>query len=267
MHVITDNWFTSLTHHPHAPRRLFIFPFAGGGPASFRQWAGLFPATDILVACLPGRENRSAEPIVTSMDELIAALLPAIAPLLDREFYFLGYSMGGTVAFELTQALKQHGLPQPKHFFVGACQPPDTPPISQRLHLLSDEQLLRELDELGGLPQSAPEEIKQMILPALRADLSLLARYPSPIRPPLYVPISAFCATADALVTRKNMQRWRDKTVMHFKLHDIEGGHFFLHTQRHLLAEIMTAEMPQAYIEPELLAPELAAPLSMRIAK
>jgi len=263
MHVINDNWFTSLSTLPHAPRRLFIFPFAGGGPASFRQWAGLFPATEILVTCLPGRENRRTAPAVTSMDELISALLPAIAPLLDREFYFLGYSMGGTVAFELAQALKQHGLSQPKHLFVGACQPPDIPPISQRLNLLSDEQLLRELDEVGGLPQAAPAEIKQMILPALRADLSLLARYPLHIRPPLGVPISAFCGTADTLVTRKNMQGWRDKTIMHFRLHDIEDGHFFHHSQRHLLAEIMTASMSPIYA----VAPDLAEPHSMRIAK
>ena len=85
--------------------RVFCFPHAGaGGSSLYRGWgANLCPAVP------PGREGRYLEPPIDRMEALIAALEPAIAPLLDRPFAFFGHSMGAGVAFELTRALRRSG--------------------------------------------------------------------------------------------------------------------------------------------------------------
>ncbi|KAF3996557.1 thioesterase II family protein [Glaciimonas immobilis] len=236
-------WFTHLSNHAQANGRLFTFPFAGGGPSVYRHWPELLPSLEIFAACLPGRESRINEPHVTSMDALMAQLLPAIVPLLDRDFFFYGHSMGALVAFELAHALKQQGLRQPKCLLIGACQSPNITPNSHRLNTLPDAQFFRALSTYGGLPEGLANsaELQQLILPTLRADLSIPASYRFSANPPLTCPIIAFCGESDMMVTKQNMSGWRDMTSASYFLHEMPGDHFFLHPQRiHLLEMIKT---------------------------
>ncbi|MGS0741622.1 thioesterase II family protein [Glaciimonas sp. GG7] len=239
----SDYWFTCLSSNDgRAKPRLFVFPFAGGGTSTYRQWPELLPSVEIVAACLPGREKRIAEPRLTAMDALIAELLPAIAPLLDRDFFFYGHSMGALVAFELTQALRRQGLRQPKSLLVGACQSPDITPGSHRLNALPDAQFITALSAYGGLPAGFAESVvlQQLILPTLRADLAIPASYRYADNQPLACPIVAFCGTHDLMVSKQNMQGWHDKTSASFTLHTLPGDHFFLHPQRTRLLEIIT---------------------------
>jgi len=72
--------------------RLFCFHHAGGGASSYRNWQTHFESLNIEVVPiqLPGRENRIAEPCVTSVSALTAAMIEELQPYLDRPYSLWG---------------------------------------------------------------------------------------------------------------------------------------------------------------------------------
>ena len=93
---------------PHAGQRLFCFPHAGVGPSVFRGWADQLAAVaEVCLIQLPGREGRLRETPLTSISELMPALIEDMTPLLDRPFAFYGHSLGATIAFECARNLRR----------------------------------------------------------------------------------------------------------------------------------------------------------------
>jgi hypothetical protein len=82
--------------NPSARMRLFCLPYAGGGASVYRSWPGSFPK-EIEVCCvqLPGRENRLAESLFSSIDPLVETMAQALSNAFDRPFALFGHSMGG----------------------------------------------------------------------------------------------------------------------------------------------------------------------------
>ncbi len=94
--------------------RLICLPYAGGGASVFAALRRHAPDwLDVLPVQLPGRENRIGEPAIAAMPDLVTALTGALAPVLDRPYALLGYSVGARIAFCLTRALARAGLPPP----------------------------------------------------------------------------------------------------------------------------------------------------------
>ncbi len=61
--------------------RLFCFPYAGGAAAAFRMWPAFLPDTVELCGVQPpGRENRISEESIADVHDLVARLLPSLAP-------------------------------------------------------------------------------------------------------------------------------------------------------------------------------------------
>lgn len=70
-----------------AKKRLFCFPYAGGGASIYRLWGSLLPSDVELYAIeLPGRVHLR-EPPAKNMKELIDILYAEILPLLDKPFF------------------------------------------------------------------------------------------------------------------------------------------------------------------------------------
>ena len=167
------------------------------------------PEVLICPARLPGRENRAAEPPLRTMTELVAALADAIHPYLDLPFAFFGHSMGAVVAFELAELLRQRNQPMPKALFVSGARAPRfrrgwTPPPDP-----SDDELLREL-----VPEALEDqELRQIVLPALRADTALYRNYVYQERPPLDCPIHAYGGASDPNVKLEHLEAWQEHTA------------------------------------------------------
>jgi surfactin synthase thioesterase subunit len=92
-----------------AQRRLFVFPHAAAGASAYRLAAYLPDAVEVCTVQLPGRENRLAEPALTSLDDAVAALAPLIADHTDLPYAFFGHSMGSLIAFETARRLRALG--------------------------------------------------------------------------------------------------------------------------------------------------------------
>jgi medium-chain acyl-[acyl-carrier-protein] hydrolase len=209
---------------------VFCFSFAGGGASFFRGRVALAPRNITLCGVqYPGREERMAERPYTSLPELIAAAADALLPHLDTPFALFGHSMGALVAYELAQELRERRAPLPRHLFVSGTPAPhigDDPPV----YNLPEEEFITAVRRFGGLPPEVLQspELLRLLLPRMRADLTVTGTYQGPKHPPLSCPITAFTGRDDAIVSVADVDAWRDYTTAAFRLEVFDGGHFFI---------------------------------------
>lgn len=232
------------TPNPAATRRLFCFPFAGGGATAFRGWQAGLPDVEVVALQLPGRERRLREEPLRSVDELVPRLDEAIAGLVDLPFAFYGHSMGAVAAFELARRLRQQSLPMPQHLFLAARGAPQLERKAPPYDELSDLEFVDEINRrYGGIPVAIlrEPELMKLFLPAIRADFSILESYKYVEGPPLDCPITAFGGALDKEIKTAAIQGWQQQTTGPFVFHEIPGDHFFLHTYRDQLLETVRA--------------------------
>ena len=241
------NWFVSSGSRPQAAVRLFCLPYAGAGASAFRRWQDVIgPDVEVLPVQLPGRENRiSEDPRFT-----VADVAAAIAERADRPYAVYGHSMGGRVGFEVVRELRRAGGELPLRLYVGGARAPHVtaPSVFDGLSQVDDEELLRRLGEGGGLPAEllAHPELVELLLPLLRADFGRVDSYRYLPGDPLPVPIVAFSGRHDRAVTREQSAAWGEHTDAGFTLHEIDGGHFFLHDQLPELLAAIRADLADA---------------------
>jgi medium-chain acyl-[acyl-carrier-protein] hydrolase len=214
-------------------RRLFCLPYAGGTPAVYRAWSKLLPAdVDVAAVALPGRTPGSAEPLLCSIDEIVAVLLPEVqAAATDLPYALFGHSMGALVAFELAVALEATAGPGPDCLFVSGRRAPDEPHRSSFIHDLPDDAFLDALDRsYGGVPDAVrlEPELLALLLPALRADVRTFETYAplsdARVRCPVHV-----CGGADDTRPRPDQLRgWQRVADQEISVDLFPGGHFYL---------------------------------------
>ncbi|SIR79179.1 thioesterase domain-containing protein [Micromonospora avicenniae] len=224
------NWFVSAGGRGVAPVQLFCLPYAGAGASAFRRWqAGLGPGVEVLPVQLPGRENRITEdPRFQVVD-----VARAIAERATGPYAVYGHSMGGRLGFEVVRELSREGRPLPFRLYVGGARAPHVtaPSLFDGLSRVDDDELLRRLGQGGGLPAEVLEhpELVELLLPLLRADFGRVDSYRYIPGDPLPVPIVAYSGRHDRAVTREHSEAWGRHSAVGFTLHEISGGHFFLH--------------------------------------
>jgi surfactin synthase thioesterase subunit len=215
--------------------RLFCLDCAGGNALSYLPWQEhLDPSVEICAIQLPGRGARLAEAPITSMRTLIQALAGAIAPRMDLPFAFFGHSLGALLAFELTRYCQLRYMTLPRRLFVSGCNAPRYRDPPRGLHRLPDEELILELDHYGGTPPELLQhrELMAMVLPAVRADFSLVDAYEYRSSLPLQVPITALAGRHDPHMTPEQALGWASETKGTFHIEWFEGDHFFVHSER-----------------------------------
>lgn len=216
--------------------RLFCFPYAGGGASIYRNWTEeLHSEFEVWWVQWPGRENRIRERPLTSVQELVSALVDGIAPWLDRPYAFYGHSVGAKVAFETIRALRRNRQSEPCHLFVGASRAPQLPWPYAPLHLLEEQEFIRQIQKrYGGVPREILEdaELRALLIPTLRADVQLMETYRYTQEAPLDCAITAFGGSTDYTIEPSALEAWGEQTSGSFRLHTLPGDHFFLHSAR-----------------------------------
>ena len=245
-----NSWVKCPKPNPQAKLRLFCFPYAGGWSLSFRTWSDNLPTTiEVCPIELPGRGTRSSEAPLTQLKPLIERLAQALLPQLDRPFAFFGHSMGGLVCFELARFLRQNYGLIPSHLFVSGRGAPQLPRQEPPIHGLPEPEFIEELRRLNGTPEAvwAHPELRELLLPALRADFAILETYVYTPAPPFDWPITAFGGLQDLEVSCEELEAWRVQTSASFSLRMIPGDHFFLHSGKTFLFQLLSQEL-QNYV-------------------
>ena len=103
---------------------IFIFPYAGGGASSFKNWGRHFKNSGVYFAQYPGRENRFSEKAIKDIRELVEELFKAMKTVFDftSPYYLFGHSMGTKIVYELALKIKESGLPNPEGLIISAIE-------------------------------------------------------------------------------------------------------------------------------------------------
>ncbi|MBT6276070.1 MAG: thioesterase [Chromatiales bacterium] len=149
------------------------------------------------------------------------------------------------VVFELARELRQRGHDGPAFLFASGASAPQVPRDDEPLHGLSDDELVRQLSErYGGIPPQVleNEELLALVLPALRADLTLIETYVCREVEPLSCPLLAYAGVDDQRVTPEKLERWQEMTTGEFSSRLFPGDHFYLNGGRDdLIAAVLQA--------------------------
>lgn len=129
----------------------------------------------------PGREERLSEPFLTTVSEMADTIAAEILTLGTRPMTLFGHSMGAAIAYEVTARLERTGV-VPQALVVSG-QPAPHRRKRSALHRASDEDLLADIDRIGaagsGLLRQDPE-LRDLLLPMIRADYQVIETYESP---------------------------------------------------------------------------------------
>jgi medium-chain acyl-[acyl-carrier-protein] hydrolase len=241
--VKSSSWFVCPQDNPNAEFRLFIFPYAGGSPAAFSKWT--IENIECWIAHYPGRGARHSKPLIKNIPSLVEQFSQAIHPLWDKPFAFFGHSMGALIAFELIRAMRKNNLPQPKLLFVSACGAPHIPDPHPPIHTLPDDGFLAALKKLNGVPSELVRqpEAMQLLLPIVCADFEAIETYQHTSDHPLDIPIVAIGGSNDPRVSWERLEGWSAQTNTGFKSHYFDGGHFFIHTEKDSILDLIETEL------------------------
>ncbi|TLS42959.1 thioesterase [Streptomyces montanus] len=211
---------------------LVCVPHAGAGPGVYRAFAQrLAPQIALRLVNLPGRESRIGEPALGDVPRVVQAVLPRLVPHLRGRFALWGHSMGGFVAFELARVLEARFGLRGEALVVSGCQAPQSPErtaLPQR-RLMTDDELWQSAAALNGIPEevSRNRDLRELLLPTLRADFAVFETYEYRAGPTLSFPLHAFAGQEDPEASATDMKAWEQETRAACTLTELPGGHFF----------------------------------------
>jgi surfactin synthase thioesterase subunit len=242
-----DSWLLPLRPQPRARRRLYCFPFAGGGIAPYARWVPLLPDDIELVGVqLPGRENRIGDAPQTRFDTLLAQLVDALAQHRDgRETIFFGHCAGAMLAYECARALHETTAATPASLLVSAAPAPSRWDNRRMTYDLGGKDPLVVFSELGAIPRELVDDpdLAAHVRAVLYADTAVYRSYRPDSRPPLPLPIRAFAAERDTLVAPAEMGHWQHHTTRPLRVHRYDGTHFSILDGRSALLGLVLAEL------------------------
>lgn len=239
----------SLSPRPMATLRLLCLPFAGAGAGAFRGWADSLPThVEAFAAQLPGREDRLGEQPIVEWQDMLDALADCVAELHPQPTAIFGHSLGGLAGFELARRMQRDAGAPLVHVFVSARPWPGFPaPSLAPLWSAGDDALLAGMAQrFGALPASLSHpDIRDVVLPALRADLRLLDDHRHAPGPPLACPLTVFAGAHDPGTSGDSLTGWQSETASTFSLESFDGGHFFIESHRRELLAAIATRLPQ----------------------
>lgn len=243
-----NRWLACPRPNPDAKLRLFCLPYSGATASIYFPWADVLPSyIEVCPMQLPGRGPRLSEPLATRCAPAVTALAEGLLPYLNKPFALFGHSMGALLGFELTRQLRRTGAPLPVQLFASGHGAPHLPDRNPPLHALPEPEFLVKLRELNGTPEEvlAHDELRNLVLPILRADFAVCETYVYAAEPPLPCPISAYSGLGDDYVNREELEGWREQTSAAFMLRMFPGDHFYLNTARPYLLQALARELDQ----------------------
>ncbi|WP_030737715.1 thioesterase II family protein [Streptomyces sp. NRRL S-31] len=210
---------------------LVCLPFAGAGASFFRPWSQLNDALDVLPLQLPGRERLIDAAPYREVGEATEGLFRDLVTQLGerRRIALFGHSLGAVLAYELAHRVRAAPELELVRLFVSGSPEPGTP-RPRRATGLPDDAFLARVSEFAGYSHEALDdpEMRELILPTLRADVALHESYTPSTDLPLDAPVTSVRGTHDTLVGSDDAAGWAKVAGREFEYVEIPGGHMYL---------------------------------------
>jgi surfactin synthase thioesterase subunit len=237
----------------HPAARILCLPHAGGAASTYNQWHRLVPPdVEVCAIELPGRGSRFKDAALTSMAAVVEHVSALTEPLMDVPYVLLGHSMGAVVALEL--ARRRCGTSRPPHALVVAgCRAPYLPrPHAKPLSELPDEELVRELSRLEGLPLAMLQmpNFMKTFLPTIRADLRCREQWRDDMRQ-VNIPIHVLGGRGDTAVPHADMEAWKVYSARPIRLRMFDGGHFFVRENQAQVVDYLATQVLRPTRQPQ----------------
>ncbi|MFF0285054.1 thioesterase II family protein [Streptomyces sp. NPDC005262] len=227
---------------------LICLPFAGAGASFFTPWQGQAPAgLTILPVQLPGREKRFAEPAYASAAEAVDDAYAQVTAVLGgtgRRAAVFGHSMGAVLAYELAHRLEREPGIRLEALFVSGSAGPWTA-RSDRAGGLPENEFVARVRSFAGYAHPALEnpEMRELLLPSLRADVQLHESYRPASERPLAVRVVSVRGRTDTLVGAAGAAEWGSATNGKLTVAELDGGHMYLADRPGALLELIATEL------------------------
>lgn len=235
-----ERWVRRFRDSDRCQTKLVCFPHAGGSASAYRTWPlGLPSDIGVLGVRYPGREDRLGDPFPSGLEALADDIADALGELARHQLVLFGHSMGASVAQEVALRFRERGCP-PAALCVSGRRPPHALDGARR-YFGTDEEIIADIvrfDPSRAVILADPD-LREVVLPAVRADLRLVDDYRGGHRPRLECPVYGFTGDSDPEVTPDQMRGWADMTHDAFRLRVLPGGHFYLRDEEAaLLADL-----------------------------
>jgi surfactin synthase thioesterase subunit len=223
------SWFYVPQARPWHALKLVCLPYAGAPAAAYREWGALVPEhVEVHAIQLPGRGWRMRETPLDSIKQMGEQVAAAVYAL-DGPLALFGHSMGSWLGLEVARRLQELGR-VPQMLIASGRQAPALGPKLEPMSHFDDDLFVETVQRrYGGIPAQilADREMMALLLPALRADVRALEEYAHEPSSPVECPLVALGGRDDPLVTRDDLEAWREETSAAFGLRTFAGGHFY----------------------------------------
>jgi surfactin synthase thioesterase subunit/aryl carrier-like protein len=251
---VINNWFIHRKSDSTEAKRikLFMFHSMGASASMFGHFIYNPPANcDVYCIQLPGRENRSNEPIYTDLQPLLNDLEQAMLPLLDGDFAIYGHSYGGIIAFEMTRRLRNKYQKEPLHFFSSATMAPQITLTWKNRDVMRESTISANSEQklIGLMSYIDDLDFVKKILPLMRQDMPLLMGYDYQVEDKFDFPITVFSAIEDEVTLPEEMAEWKEQTNNTFRQELVHGDHWFISRNKDFIAAQITKDLESTLIE------------------
>jgi acyl-CoA synthetase (AMP-forming)/AMP-acid ligase II/surfactin synthase thioesterase subunit len=214
--------------------KLFFLHHAGGSAYIFKKWLSLLNNICAVLIDLPGHGQRIKEPLLSDYEQITDFIFSEIINAIscNEQYMVFGHSMGGMLAYSVSQMLSESEYEDPSHLFLSACNPPgEFGWGSNSEEKNSIEDLLSRQDITGEIPGAIleSEELRDIFLPILQTDIELLHRARIK-RAILHIPLSILHGRDDA-ISFNTINRWEEYSTEPCHHLCFPGGHFYLNSQ------------------------------------
>ena len=133
---------------------------------------------------------------------------------------------------------------------VSGRQAPTEPHSNRPIARLPHAAFIAELRALEGTPPAVfeHEDLLELVLPILRADIRAAEDYVLTSGPPLEIPIFAYGGIADTETPPAKIEPWRAQAAGAFATRFFAGGHFFVHGAEPALLAALRTDLALAFM-------------------
>lgn len=226
---------------------LVCLPFAGAGASFFKPWQDRAPAgVSVLPVQLPGREERFVEEPHTDAVRAAAEAHTQLTRQLPEgaRVAVFGHSLGAVLGFELAHRLEADPGVRLDALVVSGAPGPWTG-RADRASGLPDAEFLARVRTFAGYGHPALEhpEMRELLLPLLRADVRMHETYRPASDRPLAAPVLALRGRDDELVSAAEAAEWSRATAGKLTTAELDGGHMYLTENPGALLRLIGAEL------------------------